>query len=237
MAKGPWLDRVFPQEADHFRDLARNGIAVAVRAAGKEFDFSTYKKSQVYGVARDHYVLHEIATRMRRQFGADLLHAPGGRTYASCRGLVVYPWCFANSADVDPETVDFDRVSEIRRELFQTTREPTLHQAPLFDFSLREASSPAPIPQFVMGRSIDIGIENPDAEIRAVLLAYAANPRAGLLRIAAADVYLHNDGRLEWRSREDLLPVSGPEPGTHHPAVGDGDLALGLGLVDPKATS
>jgi hypothetical protein len=202
----PWLDGVLGDRAAEFRTLVQDGIETGVDAAGSEYQASAYQKSQVYGVARDQYVMHEVAERLRQQFDAAMVQASGGRSYAAVDGLVIYPWCFANQPNVDPEKVPFDKISDIRRELFQN-RQPLIWQRPLFELDAAARSETAAGLQLL---EIELPAAHRDGLSGAVLLAYAASPSSGLLSIAAADVYLHDDGELEWHSRENLFPNDSP---------------------------
>ncbi|MEO3772933.1 hypothetical protein [Micromonospora sp. B9E7] len=165
--------------------------------AGSEYAASKFKKPAVYGTARYYYGLEALAYSLKRTADAQVLKLYG-RPYAVVNGVLVYPWCFGNSKDLDHREIPIRNASEFKRDLFAARTASRDRAQSWIDFTPNEDSS--------IGVALRAFVEEGDEvrELRALMVGYASNPQAGLLRVVLGDVELYSDGHLHWNNDEEL---------------------------------
>jgi hypothetical protein len=175
-------------QAAHLRALA------AYRGLGLE---SRDAYGLLWHVQHEELVKHVLAVADAR-----ILNPVGARYDLLMIGeqnIILYPWKFADDA-YSPLTAAKMRLSEVRRNLLALTIEQsddgqmTIEQATLTEEELAEDDDEA---RRTLQEMISAG--------RMVLIAYASNPHAGLLRLPWGDAsQASKDGRLNWSYLEDI---------------------------------
>jgi hypothetical protein len=193
-----WVDAQFGASAAGLRQGIALGLKVANDEAGREHESSKFKRKRrpVYGTARYWYGLDAIAYTLERTVGATVLHLYG-RPFAVVKGVLVYPWCYADALDIHHKAVPVRNVSGLRQDLFAVEAARRAPWQTRIDFVSTDSG-----PQVAVNSGLDDDDEEDDP--RAILVAYASNPQAGLLRIVLGDVELHPDRHLEWRNEEEV---------------------------------
>ncbi|GIE28928.1 hypothetical protein Ait01nite_019730 [Actinoplanes italicus] len=191
------MDDCFGQLADGLRKGVALGLSVSNEEAANEFAASKFKKPPVYGTARYYYGLDAVAYALRTSLGASVVSFYG-RPYAMVDGRLIYPWCFGNAATVHHHDVPVKVVSQFRQDLF-AARTASRDRAQMWiDFASQgEDGGPAikgPTPEELLS-----------TDPKAVLVAYASNPRAGLLKVILGDVELYPDGHMHWNHEEEII--------------------------------
>jgi hypothetical protein len=223
------LNKLFGEDAplapQDFRARIAAGISRGVEVAGDAYEFSIpYSDGHTYGTNRWRFVLSEIAVAFQDVAGVKPL-ATGGLQVpivpvGGGRSLIVYPLCFANDAVTDPQFARV-RTSRLRQLLFFTTDSNSGYvQDVLFPESGR---LPATIPSWVRDE-VDEAVAEDEAALReaeavlatsplafrTLIVGYASNHSAGLLRLIVGEAGIASDGTLTFSWLEDL-PVLGPD--------------------------
>lgn len=206
-ASRSWFDGRLGEHAAQLRALIPRALREAhIRARGAH-DAAGPPSQRIYGN------VWELA----HQELADRVAALDGGTSARVRGIqlgsvgdaVLYPWRYSDNAAVDVRHVPLHRpVSHLRAHLFGGYGDaPTWEERPLIDAPVggdeERAHQAAEAAQRVFAEL--------DAE-RIVLVAFASNVQAGLLRVQVGEVALLDDGYFEWHRHEEL-PCA---PADHH---------------------
>jgi hypothetical protein len=146
----------------------------------------------------------EIVDRASEIAGATVHKPPRSRyKLLMANGALIFPWRYASDLS-DPLSVAQLRrpVSQLRQDLFALGPEPTWQQ-PTLEEDEEEAADRAE-----RAHRRETLLEALTAlEASLVVVAYASNPRAGILDIQWGDAALLDHGYLEWRHVEPL-PVT-----------------------------
>lgn len=196
--QGTWVDKRFGEDpAKQLRSGVVLGLKHSNETAGTEYLGSPYRSRPVYGSARYWYGLAAVAAAVSRMTGAPIVHLHG-RPYALLDGVLIYPWKYGDSRDLDHRDIPFDEVSQLRADLFAARTERRNRSQGRIDFVRVDGVMQA---VYLEGELP----EPSDHELKAVLVAYCSNPEAGLLSVVLGFVEAFEDGHLEWIAEEQVV--------------------------------
>lgn len=194
--QGTWVDKRFGEDASKLRSGVVMGLRHSNTTAGNEYLASPYQSRPVYGAARYWYGIAAVAAAVSRMTGAPTVHLHG-RPYAMLDGVLIYPWKYGESMDLDHREIPFDELSQLRTDLFAARTERRNRNQGRLDFVqvngvLQAVYQEGELP------------EPESHELRAVLAAYCSNAEAGLLGVVLGFVEAFKDGHLEWIAEEQV---------------------------------
>jgi hypothetical protein len=147
----------------------------------------------------------ELIKRLRLVEGVHLIRPKGARYHLAIAGehnAILYPWRYGNDlrSSVDEARM---RMSEVRRNLLELNPDVPDRQLSIEQAGKTEEEMLAEY------KEINTVLQEMATAGRMVLIAYASNPQAGILRAYWGDAtQADEDGRLRWSHREEL-PLPG----------------------------
>ncbi|GAA0711726.1 hypothetical protein Drose_01570 [Dactylosporangium roseum] len=214
-----WAAAKFGRYADVVTQLAPQAIAAAVARQIDAHEASGLRTRHAYGGAWP-VQYEELVRQLGRQEGVEVVRPRGSAVHmVLVNGCLLVPFRYADNLATnvtDPRVAS--KLSKTCRELLGQfgpqleTEQPTLSDG-LF-----------PLPASVVEPSEPrlLGDAEPDA---IVLVVFAANEQAGLLRVGFAEAALHDSGDVQWQHIEWLpLPTTPSEAEFGRPLLAAGPL-------------
>ncbi|MGB2567647.1 hypothetical protein ACPFP2_04220 [Micromonospora citrea] len=170
---------------------------------------SELTSDHAFGPVRWKVQYEELCAQLRGLSDVTELHPPGAQIRITlCAGQLLLPWHYSEKSDVEVQRVRPDRrLSRLARDLLAlygpTPRyeQPAL---PLPQLDPPEVRDRAELRELVERLTVAPGV---------VLIAYACNSDAGLLRVSWGEAALTHEDRLEWEHVEELPLPGDPSEG------------------------
>ncbi|MGH3938030.1 MAG: hypothetical protein ACRDTG_05235 [Pseudonocardiaceae bacterium] len=209
------------------QDVRQKLVMALIRGndqANDAYKFSPHSDGYTYGTNRWRFCLAEVGLAMEAVEGAQQLNPRNSRMWVVGQA-VCYPVCYASDLHTDVTTVKI-RPSQLRSDLFAKLGQ----LSPFVQLELDLDFGPTDSDEFfhdVDDEELDLTVDESyylDASAqelpRMVVVAYASNRHAGLLRVHIGEAVMDVDGQLHWDWIEELPIVR--KPGVGMQVVGDG---------------
>lgn len=249
----PWSLSIFGDVAGPLGRAIPAALHEAERRALAGHEAMGLSSNDVYGQMWQ--TQHEEVVRQVRHLDGVRLIRPKGARYDLAavgeKNVILYPWRYGDDLRKTVDQAQM-RMSDVRRNLLDLNPQAQDRQ-----LSLEEADKPEE-QLLAEAEEAERLVSEMATAGRMVLIAYASNPKAGLMRIYWGEATQADDtGRLRWLHREELpiigeggfgrdlgpgpsplRPVPSPTgPGSGHPRFDDAPLEEPILGVRPPLTS
>lgn len=180
------------------------------------FEFSAHSDGYTYGTNRWRFCLAEVGLAMARMEGARQLSPRNSRMWKVGQA-VCYPVCYAEDVTTDVRLARIN-ASPLRRDLFARIGRLSPYvqlelaldlDADIVEPDIEDGEGEIDLDE---GEDEASTVAEPGDPPRMVVVAYASNRHAGLLRVHVGEAVLDSRGRLLWSWCEEL-PVDRPVRG------------------------
>jgi hypothetical protein len=203
-----WAQKRFGDAADALRQEIPAALLAAHKRALDSHAGLGLKTNEAYGLIwlAQH---EELVARLRGLEGARVFKPKGARYELVMIGnVVIYPWRYADGTQVPLEDARMT-LSDIRRALLGLADETAADE----QLPLESATVPDEELEAERDQAQD-DLRQLAASLRVVFVAYASNPRSGILSTEWGDAaQADKDGRLKWTYHEPLPVLAAEEPG------------------------
>ena len=210
----PMFDALVGPAALDVREKIVEALRRGNAQAGEAYDFSPHSDSFTYGTNRWRFCLAEVGSALAAIEGARQLNPRNSRMWI-VGGAVCYPVHYANDTHTDVRSASI-RASALRRDLFAKLGRLSRYVQLELDFDepvLGGTADDGPIDDGPVddleSEELDLVVEEPAGDSglelpRMVVVAYASNRHAGLLRAYVGEAVMAENGRLYWEWVEEL---------------------------------
>lgn len=192
-------DKFGPELAAILRREIPTALRRAVELAQGAREASALDTDHAFGPVRWKQQYEALHEQLRDLPDVTDLHPPGSQVRITiCRNHLLLPWLYARRADIDMRDARGRYLSQLVRDLLSlfgpqpSHEEPFLPGMPLTPLEARDLSL------------LRDAIEKLAAEPQVLLVGFACNSEAGLLRVAWGEAALVRKTELEWGTVEDL---------------------------------
>lgn len=240
----PTFDELVGPAADEVREKLVGALRRGNMQANDAYSFSPHSDGFTYGTNRWRFCLAEVGSTLETVEGARQLNPRNSRMWILGKA-VCYPVCYANDAHTDVESATI-RPSRLRKDLFAKLGRLSPYVQLELDFDeVVDATADSEHVEDVESEELDLAVEEYVDEAsqelpRMVVVAYASNRHAGLLRAHVGEAVMTETGRLFWAWVEELPIAHGGSglrlvpDGSSAPTFADApepelDIASGIG--------